>query len=289
MRGNAARSDALGTMLPRRGFFCGMRAPGYRAAVIEGELPGTSSGSETRIRSWPEPNDYRATQTPSTSALADQLMMAYWSQTGTLVVRSTDVAHAFLSDSDESTDSPWRELRQTLLPLRAVSDALREDIHEAPQGEQDANARARHAGLAAVARLVDVLGLNRPVILRMGGVPASTFYAWQKSPYSIIRTPTVTRLLRLQAQVAILDEALGGDRMRAWILVADRLEKLQGNDAEFAQALAEAQTVLTEATRIRPRPRMRRADYTADPGDMADESVSASPAFPGAAKILEKG
>jgi len=73
--------------------------------------------------------------------------------------------------------------------------------------EHDTAARTNHAGLAAVARLVDVLGLSRPTILRMGGVPTSTFfYAWQKSPHAVLRTPTVTRLLRLQAQVAILDE-----------------------------------------------------------------------------------
>jgi hypothetical protein len=132
-------------------------------------------------------------------------------------------------------------------------------------------AQTKHVGLAAVARLGDALGLSRPTILRIGGVPTSTFYAWQKSPHTALRTPTVTRLLRLQAQVAILDEALGRDRMRAWVLEADRLDKLQGDEAEFAQVLAEARTALAEATRIRPRPRMCRADYATGPGDAANE------------------
>jgi hypothetical protein len=81
---------------------------------------------------------------------------------------------------------------------------------------------ATHAGLAAVSRLVDILGLIRPTILRMGGVPSSTFYAWQNNPNAVIRTPTISRLLRLQAQIAILDEALGRERMRAWVLSAAR-------------------------------------------------------------------
>jgi len=154
--------------------------------------------------------------------------------------------------------------------------------------EHGTAARTKHVGLAAVARLGDALGLSRPTILRMVSVPTSAFYAWQKSPYTALRTPTVTRLLRLQAQVAILDEALGRDRMRAWVLEADRLDKLRGDEAEFAQVLAEARTALAEATRIRPRPRMRRADYAAGPGDAANEPVNEPSAFPSAAKISDE-
>jgi hypothetical protein len=203
------------------------------------------------------------------------------------VVRSTDVAYAYLSGTEELTDSPWQALRRTLQPLRAASGALLEDVHDVLQPEREVAARTRHAGLAAVARLVDVLGLNRPAILRMGGVPSSTFYAWQKSPHSVIRTPTVTRLLQLQAQVALLDEALGRDRMRAWVLAGDHFDKLQGDEAEFAVVLGEARTALTEATHISPRPRMRRADYTAARGDTAYEPVEAS-GFLGAAKVPEE-
>jgi hypothetical protein len=121
----------------------------------------------------------------------------------------------------------------------------------------------------------------------MGGVPSSTFYAWQKHPQSVIRTPTVTRLLRLQAQVAILDEVLGKERMQAWVLAEDHFGRLQGDDAEFTQVLAEAQASVAEVTRIRPRPRMRRADYAAIPEDAADETGRSSP-FPGAIKLSEE-
>jgi hypothetical protein len=120
----------------------------------------------------------------------------------------------------------------------------------------------------------------------MGGVPSSTFYAWQKNPHSVIRTPTVTRLLQLQAQVAILDEALGRERMRAWMLSAERFDKLQGDEAAFAEVLAEAKTTLAETTRILPRPRMRHADYASGPDSRTHGPAHESPIWPGAAKIL---
>jgi hypothetical protein len=122
----------------------------------------------------------------------------------------------------------------------------------------------------------------------MGGVPASTFYAWQKNPNSVIRTPTVARLLRLQAQVAILDEALGRERMRSWLLSAERFDRLQGNDAAFARVLAEAETAMTDATRITPRRRMSRADYSAGSGVEAEASARKAPAWPGAAKMPDE-
>jgi hypothetical protein len=106
----------------------------------------------------------------------------------------------------------------------------------------------------------------------MGGVPSSTFYAWRNNPHAVIRTPTISRLLRLQAQIAILDEVLGRERVRAWVLSAARFEKLQGNEAAFAQVLAEAADALAEATRIKPQPRLRRAEYRASL-DKADSSA----------------
>jgi hypothetical protein len=176
------------------------------------------------------------------------------------MVRSTDVAYAYVSSWADETDSPWQELRRTLAPLQAASDALLGSIRETLEYEREASSRVKHAGLAAVARLVDVFGLTRPTILRMAGVPSSTFYAWQKNPHSVIRTPTVTRLLQLQAQVAILDEALGRERMRAWMLSPERFSRLEGDDAAFAEVLAEAKTALEREIRIKPRPRMRQAD-----------------------------
>ena len=149
------------------------------------------------------------------------------------------------------------------MPLRSASEALDEDVRDTLKPEPSPDARAKHSGLAAVTRLINTLGLTRPAILRMGGVPPSTFYAWRNNPQAVIRTPTISRLLRLQAQIAILDEAIGRERTRDWALSAPRFEQLQGNDAAFAQALADAANVLADATRIRPRPRLRPNDYTA--------------------------
>jgi hypothetical protein len=183
-------------------------------------------------------------------------------QTGYSIIRVDDFAHAVLPDWN-STDSPWQSFRRILMPLRSASEALDEDVRDTLKPERLPDARATHAGLAAVSRLVDILGLSRPTILRMGGVPSSTFYAWRNNPRAVIRTPTISRLLRLQAQIAILDEALGRERVRAWVLSATRFEKLQGDEVAFTQVLAEAADALAEAIRIKPRPRLRRTDYTA--------------------------
>jgi hypothetical protein len=284
---NAARSDALGTVLPRSGFFPTAVPPRYRAAAIEGELPDGAfpSAKGTSIQGWPGLYGFQATQTPSSSTFAARLPMSAWLQTGSSVVRSNDVAHAFLSDPYGSTNSFWRETRDILRPLDPAVDAILEDINHTLQRERDISAQRKHAGLSAVTRLVEMLNLSRPTVLRMGGVPESTFYSWQKSPHSIVRTPTVTRLLRLQAQVAILDEALGKDRMQAWIRSADRLDRLQGNEADFAQVLAEASAALAEATRVTPRRRMRRADYAAGSLDAPNQPPSAASGWPGATKI----
>lgn len=283
----AAISDAQGTTLPRYGFFLGVHPPRYRMAVIDGELPGVSPRSETDIRGWLEPHEYRTTQT-ITASWASQLPTNSWPQADTPIVRNTDVAYAFVSDREDLTDSPWQKLCRALAPLQAASDAVLENISNTLDYERDSSAQAKHAGLTAVARLVDLLGLSRPTILRMGGVPSSTFYAWQKNPNSVIRTPTVTRLLRLQAQVAILDEVLGRERTRGWVLSAERFEKLQGDDAAFAQVLEEAKTALADKTRILPRPRMRRADYGSSLRDRAEDPARDSLPWPGASKLGEE-
>jgi hypothetical protein len=291
MKLSVASSDALGTVLPRQGLFPSVHAPSYRIAVIEGELQDTFSASETKINGAPEPRGYWIIQTPSASTLADQLAMMFWPQTGLPAVRNnTDAVYAYFSDTNRSTNSPWQEVLSTIQPIRAITaDAPLEDTGDALRRERDISAQRKHAGLAAVARLAEMLDLSRPTILRMGGVPESTFYAWQKSPHSIIRTPTVSRLLRLQAQVAILDEALGRDRMRAWALSADRLNRLQGDETEFDRALAEAGRAMAEETRIRPRPAMRRTDYASSSLDAPDQPASDPSTWPGASKIVIEG
>jgi hypothetical protein len=285
---NAARSDALGTVLPRSGFFPAAIPPRYRAAVIAGESPYNTSDNETSAYGRPELYGFQTPQTPSLWTLANQLSMPMWLQTGSSIVRHTDAAYAFLSRPGQSTSSYWQETRARLRPLDPAVDAILEDISEALRHQRDISAHRKHAGLSAVARLVEILDLRRPTVLRMGGVPESTFYSWQKSPNSIIRTPTVTRLLRLQAQVGLLDEALGRDRMRAWILSGNRLDMLQGDEAEFEGVLADAGTALEESTRSAPSRRMRREDYAAGSLDTSDRPLRDPSDWPGAAKIADE-
>lgn len=260
MKTATAISSPSGTTLPRRGFFFGVHPPQYQAIVVATELDSARPDDETRSTVFA--SDDEARQTTLSSLPRCRLLLESLPQTGHPIIRIDDFAHAVLPGWN-STDSPWQSFRRTLMPLRSASEALDEDVRDTLKPERLPDARTKHAGLAAVARLVDILGLTRPTILRMGGVPSSTFYAWRNNPHAVIRTPTISRLLRLQAQIAILDEALGRERTRAWVLSAERFEKLQGNEAEFTQALAEAADALAEATRIRPRPRLRRADYTA--------------------------
>lgn len=258
---SAAVSDAQGTTLPRSGFFLGVHAPQYRAAVITGELSSDESSSETRVSGWPGERDFLVAQTSAPASHIAGLFMEPWPQADCRFIRGTDIAFAFVTGSEDLTDSPWRELRRALEPLHEAVDAVLENIHESLQPERELSVRRRHVGLTAVAQLIEALGLSRPVILRMGGVPASTFYAWQKNPHSVIRTPTVVRLLQLQTQIGMLDEVLGRERMRAWVLSPERFDKLQGDDDMFGHVLTEVETAMAEATHIRPRPRMRHTDY----------------------------
>jgi hypothetical protein len=284
-----AVSDAKGTTLPRRGFFPGVHVPHYGGTIINGGLTSAASSNETSIHGWPEPYKHQITQTSTPLPHIPQFPAEawLWLPTESSIVRHTDAAYAFVQGWNDPTDSPWREHRRKIAPLQSATEAILKDISDALDYDREISVRAKHAGLAAVARLADMLDLTRPTILRMGGVPQSTFYAWRNNPRSVIRTPTVARLLKLQAQVAILDEALGRDRMRAWVFSAGRVDKLQGDEATFTQVLAEAQTVLAEATRIRPRPRMRAADYTSATGGTEGTSASDSSSWPGASKVSD--
>lgn len=256
----SAVSSPNGTTFPRRGFFLGVHPPQYQAKVIASELVTTRPDAKTQSAVSVPIDEFK--QTTPLSLPRFWLLLESLTQTGHLVIRNDDFAHAVLPDWN-STDSPWQSFRRTLMPLRSTSDALDEDVRDTLESERLPDARAKHSGLVAVSRLADILGLGRPTILRMGGVSPSTFYAWQSNPYAAVRTPTVSRLLRLQAQITILDEALGRERTRAWVLSAAHFDQLQGPESAFAQALTEAADILAEATKIRPRPRLRRTDYTA--------------------------
>jgi hypothetical protein len=260
MKAATAVSSPSGTTLPRRGFFLGVQPPQYRAAVVATELADAEPDDMTQ--SPVLARDAQGLQVTPSSLPRCKLLLESLPQTGHSIFRFDDFGHAMVRDW-KSTDSPWQDFRRTLVPLRWTAEALDEDIRDTLTPEQFPDAQAKHAGLIAVAWLVDILGLTRPTILQMGGVPSSTFYAWRNKPQAVVRTPTIGRLLRLQAQIANLNEALGGERTRAWVLSDAHFEKLQGDDAAFAQTLAEAADALSGATRIRPRSRMRRADYSA--------------------------
>ena len=83
-------------------------------------------------------------------------------------------------------------------------------------------------------------------------------------------------------------EVLGQKGLRAWLLSDDRLNQLQGDDATFAQVMAEAERALAGATRIAPRPRMRPEDYEPDADQPATDTAREFFNWPGAAKQLEE-
>jgi hypothetical protein len=279
-----AVSDANGTKLPRTGYFWGVHPPRYVSSAVHGEFHGIAEDSETPVGSLFE---MQQSQTPSSliPPYADQLLAFQWKSSEIPALHKTAAAAVFFPTRAGSTDSSWWEFRRAFEPLRLAADAVIEAIDDTLRRELGTSSQEKHAGLSAVARLVDVLGLRRPVILRMAGVPESTFYAWRKNPDSVIRTSTISRLLRLQAQVAILDEALGRERMRSWLLSADRFERLQGNDTEFAQVLDEAEADVRDTARIIPRRRMRRADYSASFAGETEVSAPETAVWPGAGKV----
>jgi hypothetical protein len=284
----AAISDSRGTTLPWRGAFLGVNAPLCRVAVINGELSGTSRNRETRIYTGSGPRACSTVQTGPVSEYANQFLSKLELQVNDYATCYSGVSYASFASSEDVTDSVWQGFRRTFEPLKEAANELLSEIEGALTRQRVVSAQARHAGLAAVSRLVGILGLSRPTILKMAGVPNSTFYSWQNNPQAVIRTPTVSRLLRLQAQVALLDEMLGRNRMRDWMLSSDHFDKLQGNETAFAQVLAEAEGRLRELTQIKPRPRMRPSDYESQPVRRADDLGLDGPFWPGAAKMSEE-
>jgi hypothetical protein len=309
----AATSSPQGTVLPRTGVFWGVHPPRYHSAIVLGEDEGPWT-HETQIRGWLEPHEHLTEQTSLARVPRGRLKIAdflidlnaiYAGIYGDLAstqfatgsypqaatpyfVLDDDVARVIVPRWDDLTESPWQRLRNTLAPLRSAASAVLEAISIELEEDEANSDQSRHAGLAAVAWLTKVLRLSRPTILRMGGVPESTFYAWRKNPQSTIRTPSIRRLLRLQAQVGLLAEALGVDGLRTWLLSGDHLEGFQGDDATFEHTLTEAQEALTGMTRIAPRPRVRLEDYEFDTEKSTDNPPLEFPGWPGASKVPEE-
>jgi hypothetical protein len=308
-----ATSSPQGTALPRAGVFWGVHAPQYHSVIVLGE--DTSPwANETQIRGWLEPHEHLTEQTSLARFQRGRLKIAnflidlnaiyagiygdptatqfatgsYPQATTPYFVRDDDVARAIVPRWDDLTESPWRRLRDALAPLRSAASLVLEAISIELEENEANSDQSRHAGLAAVAWLTKLLGLTRPTILRMGGVPESTFYAWQKNPQSTVRTPSVRRLLRLQAHVGLLAEALGLNGLRTWLLSGDHVEGLQGDDATFEHTLTEAEEALTETTRITPRPRVRLKDYEFDTEKSTDNPPLEFPGWPGASKLPEE-
>lgn len=308
----AATSSPQGTVLPRSGVFWGVRVPQYHSAIVLGE--DASRTSETKIRSWLEPHEHLIEQTSLARLQGGRLKIAnflidlYTTYAGTYedpnstqfatgsypqattayFVRDDDAAHAIVPRWDDLTESPWWRLHDALVPLRSATSAVLEAISSELQADKGHPDQSRHAGLAAVVWLTKLLGLSRPTILRMGGVPESTFYSWQKNPQSTIRTPTVRRLLHLQANVGLLAEALGLDGLRTWLLSGDRIEGLQGDDATFERTLAEAEEALTGMTQIVPRKRVRPKRSAFDAERSTNNPPLEFPARLGASKLPEE-
>ena len=308
-----ATSTAHGTTLPRAGIFWGVQPPQRHPTVVVGELT-SANADETTVRGWSESHEHLIEQTTAVSFAADLIRIANfelnlsefaarnysdlaWHQakvrryrrgTTTRFVRATDAACAFLSDEDDVTESPWKAWRDAFAPLLNSSDALLGAIRAELELDASEPDLSHHAGLAAVSWLVRILSLSRPTVLRMGGVPESTFYAWQKSPRSAVRTSSVARLIRLQAQIGVLAQALGPDVAKAWVLAGDRLSKLQGADSEFTEVLSEAEEAVTATTRIKPRPRMRLSDYMSYTEQPAQSRRDDSPTWPRAEKLLDE-
>ncbi len=306
-----ATSSPQGTVLPRSGVFWGVRPPQYHSAVVIGELTG-SWAEETQVRGWFEPHRHLYEQTSLTYSQADRLRLmnfeidlkissglsdltssrfvagSYARATALDIIRDVDVACAFVPKLNDLTDSPWRSLRKALTPLLMAPAAILEAIRTELEKNKANPEQPQHIGLAAVEWLTKVLGLSRPTILRMGRVPESTFYAWQKNPTAIVRMPSVSRILRLQAQVGLLDRVLGRDGLKAWLMSKDHLERLQGDDMTFMRALAEAEEAVTRATPIAPRRRMRPEDYELAVEQAADVPAEELPSWPGASKLPEE-
>jgi hypothetical protein len=301
----SATSDREGTELPRTGLFWGTRAPRLRSTVVLGELSAAGGLYPTPISGWTLKTGWIEQTVPTTvtdshlrlgnfavhleTALplgysdADGATAIYGSfgrETALHSIRALDAAVVRIPVWREPTESAWAKVELLLASSAAVLATIGE--HLGP--ELDRMGGEEHVGLAAVGWLARFLRLSRPVVLRMAGVPESTFYAWQKSPTSTVRTLSVTRLLHLQAQVGVLAEGLGKDGLMGWLRSSHRLDRLQGDPAEFDQVMAEAEGALAASTPLSPRRRMRAEDYVLDSPEAPTESGRDLPLMPSASK-----
>jgi hypothetical protein len=307
-----ATSDREGTELPRAGLFWGTRPPRLRSTVVLGELSAPGDPIATPISGWTLLNGWIEQTVPTTIVGADLRLGNFAVQLKTALplgygdadrataihgsfahstalhsIRAIDVAVARIPTWREPTESAWANVERLLASSAAVLTTISEQI-----GPELAHVEAgEHVGLAAVGWLGRTLRLSRPVVLRMASVPESTFYAWQKSPMSTVHTLSVTRLLRLQAEIGLLAQGLGMDGLMSWLLSGDRLGRLQGTQTEFEQVMAEAEEGLAFSTKVSPRRRMRTEDYVLDQVQPDNEiggdlpfMPSGSKATPGTAK-----
>jgi hypothetical protein len=312
-----ATSSPHGTVLPRSGVFWGVRPPQYHSAVVVDNVVldnfARLGTHETQVRSWLEPHghlleqtnmgsfpvrhlrlmnfevDFNGTLMGHADLTSNQFTVSPYSQVGTFgIIRNVDVACAFAPKWGGSTDSSWQNFRDAMNPLLKASSEILEAIGAALERRNTNSERSQHIGLNAVGWLIEALGFSRPTVLRMGKVAESTFYSWQKNPHAAARTRSVSRILQLQAQISLLDKALGRDGLRAWILAGDRLEGLQGGASKFAQTLAEAEEAVLTATRIVSRPRMRLEDYNLDTEQSGEAPEPEFSVWPGASKLPEE-
>ena len=307
----AAMSNAQGTVLPRSGVFWGVRPPHYHSAIIVGGLASLRE-HETQVRFWFEPQGDLLEQTSPTSHVnnlrlknfeinlnelftisgtdltSSRLATDLYSSPATFtLIHNAAAPCAFTPSWGDSTDSSWLNFNSAIAPLLQAPGVVLEAIRTALE-KRHRNLKKQHIGLSAVAWLIEALGLSRPTILRMGGVAESTFYSWQKNPQAAVRTPSVSRILRLQAQFSLLERVLGRDGLRAWMLTGDRLERLQEDDTNFTQVLAEAEKTVLSRTQIRPRPRLRLEDYGLDDENNVDTSNPEPAVWPRATKLTEE-
>lgn len=313
---SAAKSNAFGTVLPRTGVFWGITAPKGCTTVVIGDYPDDTYSAQsiepTIIRGWHEPHPCFAEQTSLVNALFGRRKLAdfevdpglsytdvyfrpTWNsrpygiyQTNALPVyiRNFGAACAFLSSPVHLTQSLSLRLRELFAQLRiAIPVSKPTALH---LESEVAGALRRHAGLTAIAWLTEMLGLTRPTILRMAGVPESTFYSWRKSPESVVRTHSVTRLLKLQASIGLLAEVLGEDKMKNWILTPGRLESLQGEDEHFTHTLSQVEDAIARAVQIQPRERMSLEGYLGRREISTDGHKANLPRLPAASMLHEE-
>ena len=200
-------------------------------------------------------------------------------------IRNFGAAYAFAYDSAPLTQSLFQKMHEILAPLRIASPISAPPEHTTGQTTFSAD---RHAGLTAITWLTRMLRLSRPTILRMAGVPESTFYSWQKHPSSAVRIQSVNRLLKLQAHLGLLAQVLGEEAMRNWVFTSTHLESLQGDDDTFERILVQAQEETASTIRPRAAKRMKLEDYSNRPDRPIHDSASLLSSWPGAAKLNEE-